>query len=240
MNIPALLILGLPLLCLAFIVLAAIVLASKSMGESNRKKEVWPKFAEMIGGALTEGAAGQRDTIAARLGEDPFYLDTYVYGANHAVLNCTRMRVFYRALNPIELVVCSREMQAEAQINPKLREMDGAAFGLTRDFAVFSAAIDQASLVLGAEQAQLVESAKPIDLRIRRRQNWKNQGVSNSIYEVHLQKYGVVTELPELMAMFHLISTCLRKLHEARLAGRMVDDTRTATDYFNTDGINAV
>jgi hypothetical protein len=238
MNTTALLIVGLPLLCILIIVFASMGLVSTSLSESNRKKEVWPKFARMIGGTLTEDAGAQSVIIDAHFGEDPFHLDTYVYGANHVVLNCTRMRAFYRALAPFELAVCSRSMLDEAQVNPKLHQVDGSSLGLSPDFVAYGSDMDQMRMLLDTEFVRIIDAAAPIDLRIRRRRNWKNQGTSNSIYEVHAQKYDVVTDLTQLTAMHLLVSSCIQKLHDMHIAGRLVEDTHPELDYFNTDGTN--
>ena len=225
MITPTALILGIPLLCLALVLVLIVISVSQSMIVTAHKQEAWPGFAKRIGAALQPGGNGKPDQIARRIGEWPFYMDTYVIGGSQSLMQYTRMRAFYPPRAPLEIIICSNELRDEVgQILGQAHGMtqaSGPAYGVGAELALWANQLEQLrDLLANPDLVRLIAEVKPLDLQIRRRRNWKGGGVSSAVYEVHLQCNGVVTDSARLMSMYQLVGATLRQLNEMGVAGK--------------------
>ena len=236
MNTAAILILGLPLLCFAFFALAGISLIPQFLNESSRKRTIWPQFADWSSGILTPGGYVQPDMIVGKLNGDPLYVDTTVYGVNHTLVNSTRMRLFYRALRPVYIVIRTQDMTPITQEDKRLQQVDSGSLGLPSRILVFASESEIVRSIMDAQMIVSIGSLQNVDLQIRRRRNWKTEGVSNSIHEVHILKPGVLTELNDLIGLYQIVDLLQSKLRELGIAGEMAPQSIPEIDYFSSDG----
>lgn len=208
---------------LLLIAIALVVLGSQTLVETARTKEAWLAFAGTIGGQLDEGRAGRVDTIRADIDGWPAHIDNAIASSHGRLINYTRMRVFYRTCRVYEVSICNSDAVSDIPINNRLNPVDAAPFGLGDNILLHTNDVEMTRLFLSSEISQLVAGAKMIDLQVRRRRNWKDGGVSSSIYEVYLQYAGSVASVDELSAMWRTMKACLIQLHHLGIAGYFAD-----------------
>lgn len=223
MNSTAVIVLALPALCLVLGLIFLVVWASQTLVETGRKREVWQNFAQRIGGQFTPASGGQPEQVVASIKEWPFYLDTYVVGDGHSLVQYTRMRAFYPPKERLELTVYNANAHALPMLDrhAKLQKIDVTELGFGPEIVVRSTdEIRARTVLMGDEMRRLIKQTAPaLQLEVRRRRNWQNGGVSSSVYEVHLQQAGVTTDMEQLTALYALLAYTLEHLRQQGIAG---------------------
>lgn len=211
---------------LLLIVIALAVLGARSLVENARTKEIWIAFAASIGGQLDEGMAGKVDIIRADLGGWPAYVDSAIASAHGRLINYTRMRVFYRPCRPFEAYICDKDVAPDIPPNNGAIASMAAPSELKNNVVLRSSDPVLLLSLLTPECVRLINDTHMVDLQIRRRRNWKNGGVSSSIFEVYLQHEGPVASVDAMSAMWRLMEGCLIRLHHLGIAGHLADVIR--------------
>jgi hypothetical protein len=223
MNTNAILILALPALCgFAFIILL-IVLTSQSMLERGRKDQAWSEFAATIKGEYSVHTGGYPDRVTAKINEWQFILDTTLTTEARTLITCTRMRAFYAVAKPIEIAMYSSDAVPIIPVSPDLHELPTELHGaglrmFTSDVTGAEEFISDRSVI------QCAALIAELDLVIRKRRDWRNSGISSSIYEVQLLTRGVANNAAQLTQMHELLRICLSRLYVIGSAKRSFAD----------------
>jgi hypothetical protein len=221
MNMALVLILGIPLLLLGLVLVLIVFSTSQSLLVSARKHEIWPAFAQRIGGVYLQSAHGNPDRISARIEEWPFYLDTHLIGGKQSLMECTRLRAFYPPRLPLEATICSAEWRDEIPLTSGLTQSNGTEYGLTAGIILcMNQPMQMRVLLSNPDLVRLINLQKAFELQIRRRRNWKGGGVSSAVYEVSLECNSVIIDESSLLAMYHLIEVTLHQLYKLGVAGK--------------------
>lgn len=212
MSTNAILILAIPLLCLAIGFVMLVVWFAQTMVVQGNKEEAWSTFAQQIKGVYRPRSLGVSDQVLASHCDWPIHLDTYVAGVKGAAVEYTRLRAFYAVRVPFELVVTSDPYEPDHTVTSNLQAIPNPMIDI--EVSLMTSNPDSARSFLAADNVRLkFTSVQPINLQIRRRRHWRDTGVSHSIYEVHLQMPKVITNIDCLVSMYALVVACLDQLH---------------------------
>jgi hypothetical protein len=162
------------------------------------------------------------------------YLDSYVVGDGRSLADYTRLRAFYPPRKSFELSLTSKGVQRDTMDNrrSKLHDLDVSGLGLSSDLTVRSNDEAAAREFLAAAELRrhIAELAMPIDLEVRRRRHWRGGGVSTSVYEVHVQQPGIITDVERLKALHGLLVAALAQLQHMGIAGESFADITATTN----------
>lgn len=212
---------AIPLLCLVFAGIVGVILVSQTINDNARKNEVWRAFAQSINGQFVPSSAGKVDQVTATLGDRPFYLDTYLFGARSRVVNCTRMRIFYPVRVTFELHISHAEAGEKTEFTNEAKHMSTIPLSaeMNTHYSASTNDIELTRTLANADIIREIHECQVTELCVRGRRDWKNEGTSHSVYEIRLLKDGVITDVAELDRIYRLIVHCLKQLDAHGVAG---------------------